>query len=86
MTHADLAVRDRSFDRPVFSAAAPARAATGTIEFTIHHDLAAVEPVWREMQAQSRPSRGWLHGSVTLARWRISYRASLSRVTSAAGR
>ena len=55
MAHADIAVRDRSFDRPAFSAAvAPARAdaASGGIEFTIHHDLAAVEPVWRELQAQ----------------------------------
>jgi CelD/BcsL family acetyltransferase involved in cellulose biosynthesis len=53
MAHADVAVRDRSFDRPAFSAAAPARAdaAAGRLEFTIHHDLASAEPVWRELQA-----------------------------------
>jgi CelD/BcsL family acetyltransferase involved in cellulose biosynthesis len=54
MAHADVAVTDRAFDRPAFPAVAPARAdaAAGGIEFTIHHDLAAAEPVWRELQAQ----------------------------------
>lgn len=55
MAHADVTVTDRAFDRPAF-AAAPARVdtAAGDIEFTIHHDLSAAEPVWRELQAQAQ--------------------------------
>ena len=56
MAHADIAVKDRAFDRPAFAAVAPTRAdaAANGIAFTVHHDLAAAEPAWRELQAQGQ--------------------------------
>lgn len=54
MAHADVANRDYAFDRP--DAAAQARAgsaaAAGDVRLTVHYDLAAAEPVWRELQQQ----------------------------------
>ncbi|HVV80253.1 MAG TPA: GNAT family N-acetyltransferase [Pseudolabrys sp.] len=52
MTHADVAVRERIFERPDFSAAPRVAAvASSELDLTIHYDLAAAEPAWRELQA-----------------------------------
>jgi CelD/BcsL family acetyltransferase involved in cellulose biosynthesis len=52
MTHADVAMRERIFERPDFSAAPRTEAAASSeLDFAIHYDLAAAEPAWRELQA-----------------------------------
>ena len=55
MTHADVAMRERIFERPDFSATPRADAvASSELDFAIHYDLAAAEPAWRELQATGR--------------------------------
>jgi CelD/BcsL family acetyltransferase involved in cellulose biosynthesis len=52
MTHADI-VRERIFERPDVSAVPRANAvASRELDLTVHYDLAAAEPAWRELQAQ----------------------------------
>ena len=52
MTHADVAMRERIFERSDFSVAPRADAvASSELDFAIHYDLAAAEPAWRELQA-----------------------------------
>lgn len=52
MSNADVAVRDRIFERPDFSAASRANAvASDELDLAIHYDLAGAEPAWRELQA-----------------------------------
>jgi CelD/BcsL family acetyltransferase involved in cellulose biosynthesis len=52
MSHADLALTERDLDRamPSRQARAPARAASGNIELTVHTELAAAEIDWRTLQ------------------------------------
>jgi CelD/BcsL family acetyltransferase involved in cellulose biosynthesis len=53
MAHADVAIGEHAFGRSESSVRAGVAAAAG-MELTVHYELAASEPVWRELQAQAQ--------------------------------
>jgi CelD/BcsL family acetyltransferase involved in cellulose biosynthesis len=51
MSHAHLAlIEDTARQREAVAVSRPASAAPADVELAVHHDLAAVEPVWRSVQ------------------------------------